>query len=141
MPAQPTEEQVQGLRGRLHLRAQPREEHMQGLRGHLHLRAQPTQEQVQGLRGRLHLPPSVALGTVRSTNATGASSGVMRWSRVDSDILRLMVSRALGAGEARCQALEMLGAHEARVAWAAPRGFVSCLSGARSRTRGPADDG
>ena len=27
----------------------------------------------------------------------------------------------------------MLGAHEARAAWAAPRGFVSCRSGARSR--------
>ena len=39
------------------------------------------------------------------------------------------------------RALEMLGTHEARVAWAAPRGFVSCLSGARSRRRGPADDG
>jgi hypothetical protein len=31
-----------------------------------------------------------ALGTVRSTNATGASCGGMRWSRVDSDIPRLM---------------------------------------------------
>ena len=30
---------------------------MQGLRGRLHLRAQPTQEQVCGLRGRLHLRP------------------------------------------------------------------------------------
>ena len=29
---QPSEEQVQGLRGRLHLRAQPTQEHMQGLR-------------------------------------------------------------------------------------------------------------
>ena len=36
------------------------------------------------------LPPSVALGTVRSTTATGTSCGVMRWSRVDSDIPRLM---------------------------------------------------
>ena len=63
------------------------------------------------------LPPSVALGTVRSTNATGASPGVMRWSRVDSDIPRLMVSRTLGAaGEARCRAF---GAHEARVGLAA----------------------
>jgi hypothetical protein len=50
----------------------------------------------------------VALGrwTVRSTNATGASRGVsdwvMRWARVDSGILRLMVLRTLGtAGEAR----------------------------------------
>ena len=41
----------------------------------------------------------------------------------------------------RCRALEVGGAHEARAAWAAPRGFVSCLSGARSRRRGPADDG
>jgi hypothetical protein len=81
------------------------------------------------------LPPSVALGTVRSTNATGASPGVMRWSRVDSDIPRLMVSRTLGAaGEARCRALEVSGAHEARVAWTAPRGFVSCLSGAGPQT-------
>ena len=49
------------------------------------------------------LPPSVALGTVRSTHATGASLGVMRWSRVDSEIPSLMVSRTLGAaGEARC---------------------------------------
>ena len=88
------------------------------------------------------LLPSVALGTVRSTHATGASPGVMRWSRVDSDITRLMVSRTLGTvGEARCRALEVGGAHEARAAWAAPRGFVSCLSGAHSRRRGPADDG
>ena len=43
------------------------------------------------------LPPSVALGTVRSTNATGASNGLMRWSRVDSDIPRRMVSPTLGA--------------------------------------------
>ena len=78
----------------------------------------------------------MALSIVRSTNATGASCGIMRWSRVDSDIPRLMVSRTLGA-----RALEVGGAYEARVAWAAPRGFVSCLSGARSRTRGPADDG
>jgi hypothetical protein len=55
------------------------------------------------------LPASVALGTVKSTNATGASPGVMRWSRMDSDIPRLMVSRTLSAGgEARCRALEML---------------------------------
>ena len=46
----------------------------------------------------------MALGTVRSTKATGASRGVMRWSRVDSDIPRLIVSRTLGAaGEARCR--------------------------------------
>ncbi len=46
---------VQGLRGRIHLRAQPSEGQMQGLRGSLHLRAQPSEEQVQSLRGRLHL--------------------------------------------------------------------------------------
>jgi len=46
-----------------------------------------------------------------------------------------MVSRTLGAvGEARCRALEMLGALEARVGRAAPRGFVSCLSGAGPQT-------
>jgi hypothetical protein len=75
--AQKAQVSVQGLRGRLHLRAQPREDQVQGLRGitergahddddpfivltqglrgHLHLRAQPTEEQMQGLRGRLHL--------------------------------------------------------------------------------------
>ena len=37
---------MQGLRGRLHLRAQPTEERMQGLRGRLHLRAQPTEGEV-----------------------------------------------------------------------------------------------
>ena len=46
MPARPREEQVQGLRRRLHLRARPSEKRMQGLRGRLHLRAQPTEEQV-----------------------------------------------------------------------------------------------
>ena len=47
------------------------------------------------------LPASVALGTVRSTKATGAT--VMRWSRVDSDIPRLMVSRTLGAAGESCR--------------------------------------
>ena len=46
---------MQGLRGRLHLRAQPTQEHMQGLRGRLHLRAQPREDQMQGLRGHLNL--------------------------------------------------------------------------------------
>ena len=56
MPARPREEQVQGLRRRLHLRARQTEEPVQGLRRRLHLRAQqPTEEQVQGLRRRLHL--------------------------------------------------------------------------------------
>ena len=98
--------------------------------------ALPLPLSLMGLPPLADLPPSqVALGTVMSTHATGASPGVMRWSRVDSDIPRLMVSRTLGAaGEARCRALEMLGAHEARVGWAALRGFVSCLSGAGPQT-------
>jgi hypothetical protein len=51
----PTEERMQGLRGRLHLRAHPTEKQVQGLRGRVHLRAQPSEERMQGLRGRLHL--------------------------------------------------------------------------------------
>jgi hypothetical protein len=47
--AQQTQEQLQGLRRRLHLRAQPTEEPVQGLRRRLHLRAQQTQEQMQDM--------------------------------------------------------------------------------------------
>jgi len=72
----------------------------------------------------------VALGTVRSTNATGARCGLMRWSRVDSDIPRRMVSRTLGPAGDR--------AHES--CGPAPRGFVFGLSRARSRRQGPEDD-
>ena len=40
---------------------------------------------------------------------------------------RLMVSRTFGVeGEARCRVLEVGGAQEARVGWAAPRGFKLC---------------
>jgi len=66
------------------------------------------------------------------------SRGVKSCSRVDSDTSRLMVSRTLvAAGEARCRALEVGGAHEARVAWAAPRGFPACPK----RAAADADDG
>ena len=61
------------------------------------------------------LPPSVALGTVRSTYATGASRGLMRWSHVHSDIPRLMVSRTLrrrrGGRGAMLSLEEVGGAH------------------------------
>ena len=50
------------------------------------------------------LPPSVALGTVRSTTATGASCGVMRWSRVDSGIPRLMAGLCVPACPERAAA-------------------------------------
>jgi hypothetical protein len=52
------------------------------------------------------------------TNATGTSRGLMRWSRVDSDI----------------------PARSGQAVHKAPRG-LSCLSGARSHRRGSADDG
>ncbi len=54
---QPSEEQVQGLRGRLHLRAHQSEGPIQGLRGRLHLRAQPSEEQVQATEANPCSPP------------------------------------------------------------------------------------
>ena len=48
--AQPTQERMQGLRGRLHLRAQPSVEQVRGLRGRLHLRPPPREEPMQGLQ-------------------------------------------------------------------------------------------
>jgi hypothetical protein len=69
---------MQGLRGRLHLRAQPSEVHVQGLRGRLHLRAQPSEGAMQGLRGRLHLRAHArALNRDMSVSRTSWHKGVI----------------------------------------------------------------